>query len=226
MGRLPSELPVFETQTKDFPKDQTEAELRSTVAVTSTSSIKDFINTGVFTLLYVIVVSLGMLGLLFGPVTLLITTLASVLVGGVVMLPYFARLHHPGHFYGLVIVMSLVMAIHTWITVILLLVFGSLTVLCLRKDRGRAGSWAVFGYAIFNLWYVGPLLPMVYMRDAFFADLANRHDSAWAEAMAEVFSIPVILSFDLFVFLLSLIGGYLGMRAIRSYFRPAGSVHS
>lgn len=188
------------------------------------NSIRDLINTGIFAVLYLLVAGLGMAGLFFGPYPLMISLLVSVLLGGIVLMPYFARLERPGYFLGIYSIIALAMMGHAWPTGICLIIFGLAATALLYIDRKRGGIWAILAYAVFSLWYIGPLLPMLFSSQAYFADLAQRHDQAWADAYQAAFTPGMIWGFEIAVFLIALVGGTLGAMAVKSYFKPAGTV--
>lgn len=188
------------------------------------SSVRDLIDTGIFTVLYTLVSALGMLGLLAGPYGLLVSLLLSATLGGVVMLPYFARISNPRAFLGLVAIIALVMLPHGWPSAVTALVFGALAVLILQADKSRPAFTfrSQLAYGVFSLWFIGPLLPMLITRQAYFAERSATHGAESSSLMEQVFSVPMILSFDLFVFVAAMFGAWLGAKLTRQYFRPAG----
>lgn len=188
------------------------------------SLVRDLIDTGIFTVLYILVAAFGMIGILGGPWGLYLSLLGSALVGGIVILPYFSRISTAQVFVILGVVVGLSTVSHGWPSGITPILFSFLGSLLLRQDKVASRiTWrSELAYAVFTLWYIGPLAPMILTRQAYFAQRAAQRGAESTDLLAQVFSPTMIAIFMCLTFILAWIGAFLGRKLVTTYFKTAG----
>lgn len=189
--------------------------------------VKDLINVGIFAAIYFVVSALSMIGLL-NPLLMLPALALTVLANGVVIMLFFARTPTPGPLIVVGLIMGLFMSLagHAVVTLPFALLTAALAELI--RYLGRGASTPVvnaFAYATFSLWVAGPLLPIFYMADAYFADLntrmADRYEG-YGTALQAVVGPWTIIGFEVVVFALGLLGAWIGHLMLRKHFKRAG----
>ncbi|MDO5719784.1 MAG: MptD family putative ECF transporter S component, partial [Actinomycetaceae bacterium] len=58
--------------------------------------------------------------------------------------------------------------------------------------------------------------------DEYYAGITEQMGAEYAEGMRALFTTPVILMWSVLIFVLGVIGGWLGTRAFRKHFQRAG----
>ena len=158
---------------------------------------KDFINIGIFTVIYFVMFFItGMLG----------------------YIPIFAVI------IPLVLVLCFLMG-QSWISIPFGIVFGFLADLIFKAGEYKSWKHTVLGYCVFTEWVVGSMLPMWIMRDTFFE--AYRSKGGTDEYINAVMGLtanwmlPVVIVLGLVG---GVIGAYLGKAILKKHFVKAGIV--
>ena len=185
---------------------------------------RDLINIGIFSAIYfVIVFAAGMLGFI-GPAASMAGFALGILLNGPVVALLQSRVRRFGTMTILGVIVGLLMVLtgHYWATVPIAGVLGLIGDLLMASREFRSRGAALLAYAIFSLWYIGPILPM-------YTDPAGYHDyvarsmgDAYADAWMRVFAAPVMAGFLVVAFGVALLGGRLGQRMLRRHFERAG----
>ena len=187
---------------------------------------KDLLNLGIFGTIYMVVVTiLGVAGaatpgLLFG------TMVVAAFVNGTVFMMYLTRVDR----FGMVVVLALLMALimmaigRSWTTVFTALVFGLLVEFILALTKYRNTVATIFAYAVFTLWFIGPLLPIIWFADDYFQSAAQENGANYAHEMMNFFTVPVIVAFGATIFVVGALGAWLGSVLIKRHYAKAGTV--
>lgn len=193
----------------------------------STLTTRDFINIGVFTVIYVIIFfGLGLLGII-SPQMMMVGFAIAILINGYVITLLLAR--SPKMFtltiVGILSAIVMLLTGHPWFLIITTPVLGLIADLI--ATRGGAAkrlepTRAILAYAIFTLWYIFPLLPMFFAADDYFGKIESDMSVEYANSMRELFSVPVFVGWCVAIFILGLAGGWLGVKAWNKHFKRAG----
>lgn len=187
---------------------------------------KDFINIGVFSVLYFIMFFIaGMMGYI--PIFSILIPLVLGILGGI---PFVLFLTKTQKFGAVTIMGILVSALcflmgQSWISVIFGIVFGLLADLILKAGEYKSAKHTVLGYCVFTEWVIGSMLPMWIMRDVFFESyLNNGGTEEYINAVMNLtadWMLPVVV-------LLGIVGGFvgglLGKAVLKKHFVKAGIV--
>lgn len=193
----------------------------------STLTTRDFINIGVFTVIYVIIFfGLGMLGII-SPQMMLVGFAIAILIDGYVITLLLAR--SPKMFtltiLGFLTAIVMLLTGHPWFLIIITPVLGLIADLI--ATRGGAAkrlepTRAILAYAVFTLWGIFPLLPMFFAADDYFDKIGSEMSVEYADSMRQFFTVPVFVGWCVTLFILALAGGWLGVKAWNKHFKRAG----
>ncbi|PID98205.1 MAG: permease [Actinomycetales bacterium] len=186
---------------------------------------KDLINVGVFTAIYFVVVFVfNFVGLLGAPMMLFGHGLA-IFAGGVIMALYQARVPKFGAITltGFLISAFMTVVGHSWYMI-------PVTVgLCLIGDflRSRSNFSSPLAnsiaYALFSLWFLSPLLPIVLHADEYRKKLTRAgrttHD---IESFVNFFTVNVLIIWGIAIFFIALAAGLFGENILKRHFKRAG----
>lgn len=188
-------------------------------------SPKDLINIGIFGALYLVIVyGINMLGFI-NPTVMLAALVASIVAGGIPFMLFLTRVRHAGMIMIFAIVTSgiLMLSGHPPISFAITLVFAAIAELIVWTGRYRSRWASVFTYAIYSAWYVGPMLPIFYARDEYFAGLAiEQMGQTYVAQMQALLSPGVLIGYDISTVIFGFLGGLLGLRLLRKHFEKAG----
>lgn len=187
---------------------------------------KDLLNLGIFGTIYVVVMAIaGMAGsaapgLVFG------TLVVAAFVNGTVYMLYLTRVDRFGMVFILAIIMAIIMVSvgRAWTVVLTALVFGLLAELILALTKYRNTVANIFSYAVFTLWFIGPLLPMIWFTNEYFKNVSQESGADYARAMMDFFTLPVIAGFGAAIFIMGMLGAWLGSVLIKRHFEKSGIV--
>lgn len=187
-------------------------------------SARDLINVGVFAAVYfVIMFGFGMLGLL-SPVMSAAGYLLGILANGVVIALYLARVPKIGALTLLMVMVGLLMTLtgHPIYTLILSPLLG-LAADVIARSGGHRSRWRnCVAYGVLSLWYVGPMLPIVWDTVGYREYVASSMGAKYAEAYVSLFSPTNLVIFGFLLFAVALLGGWFGQRLLERHFRRAG----
>ncbi len=185
---------------------------------------RDLINVGIFAAIYYVVLfASAMLGLIGPPVMLLGHTL-SILANGIVVSLYLARVPKVGALTVMGLIISLLMTLtgHAWIGIFTTTLLGFAADMVARSGRFRAPVRNIIAYAVFTLWYLSPLLPVLWDSAGYRADIVERMGADYADRFSQIFNANTLAFIGIYFVIIALIGGWLGQRVLRRQFRRAG----
>ena len=192
-------------------------------------NVRDLINIGVFTVIYIVLFfSIGMLGL-FGPWVMLVSMPVSAILCGIVLVLLMARVPKFGTLTIVGVMTGLVMSSGHSFWVLPLAICSGIAADLINcggdmKNPSFSPKRAPLAYMVFELWIVAPMLPMLYEREDYLAMVAKGYGAQYAEQMGALFSPAVIIGMDIVALALCYVGGVLGVRVLHKHFAPAGAV--
>ncbi|MFD5869117.1 MptD family putative ECF transporter S component [Corynebacterium sp. NPDC060344] len=202
----------------------------STTATTATETrgnrmtTRDFINVGIFTALYYVVFfATGMIGFI-NPILMFVGWAAGLILNGIVIALFIARTPRFGAMTLLSVILSILWVAtgHPIYLIPALLVIGVVCDLLLGRLRGRPSLGVPLVYAIFSLWLIVPLFPILFAADEYYEQLSAQMGADYVASMRELFQPWIIGAWAIVVFILAWLGGILGVRVGRRHFSRAG----
>ncbi|WP_206641250.1 MptD family putative ECF transporter S component [Nonomuraea polychroma] len=188
-------------------------------------SPKDLISVGVFGALYLVIVfGINMLGFI-NPAVMLIALAASIVAGGIPFILFLTRVRHAGMVTVFAIVTAgiLMLSGHPPISFAISVVCALLAEAIIWAGNYRSRRLSVLAYAVYSAWYVGPMMPIFYARDDYFAGPSMQMmGPEYVSQMQALLSPGVLVLFDLSTVVFGLLGGLLGLRLMRKHFEKAG----
>lgn len=190
----------------------------------SITSPRNLINVGVFTALYFIALfASGMLGAIH-PIMIFIGGIIGIIVEAIICMLYVARTRAFGAYaiLGLIIGILMVATGHAWVTPLVATVLG------LAADAiTRAGGYDrtitnALGFAVFSMWAISPILPVIWASEAYFAHIRESMGDTYASDLQALISPMFLLVWMLVIALLAYVSALLGMRVLRKHFKRAG----
>lgn len=192
----------------------------------SASLAKKAVNIGALSALYfVLVFGLGFLGIL-GPIFCFIAWAISIIVSGPVIMLLLAKTQSMGTITILGSVVAALMFItgHSWHVLVAGVVLGLAADLIVRAGNYRSSRMNILAYAVMSLWFISPLFPIFGNSEAYFADVARQMGQEYADGMRLLFTPLNLCIWAVCVFILALIGGYLGTKVMKKHFVKAGII--
>ena len=190
----------------------------------SITSPRNLINVGVFTALYFIALfASGMLGAIH-PIMIFIGGILGIIVEAIICMLYVARTRAFGAYaiLGLIIGILMVATGHAWVTPLVATVLG------LAADAiTRAGGYDrtitnALGFAVFSMWAISPILPVIWASEAYFAHIRESMGDTYASDLQALISPMFLLVWMLVIALLAYVSALLGMRVLCKHFKRAG----
>lgn len=186
---------------------------------------KDLINIGVFLVLYFITMAVNALAVA-GPIWIYLALVISAPLGGIVFQLFLTRVKRPGMImlFGLIFGAFMTLA-HGWQTLILVIIFSALAEVIMWLGRYRSKLANFWTYPVFQLWSFGPIVPIIMNADAYHAMLIESRDKsvAYADEVISLSTNPVFIGAIVAgVFILSIVGSWVGQRMLSKHFVKAG----
>lgn len=187
---------------------------------------KDFINIGVFSVLYFIMFFIaGMMGYI--PIFSILIPLVLGILGGIPFVLFLTKTQK----FGAVTIMGILVSVlcflmgQSWISIIFGIAFGLFADLILKAGKYKSMKHTVLGYCVFTEWVIGSMLPMWIMRDVFFENyLNNGGTEEYINAVMSLtadWMLPVVVLLGIVG---GLLGGLLGKAVLKKHFVKAGIV--
>ena len=189
-------------------------------------SVKDLINIGIFTVLYVLVIAIfGQLGALV-PITQVLGPLYIPIFAGIPFMLFLTRVKH----FGMVTIMGLLVGLlilatgqSYWVLVVAI-VCAPLADWIMMTGQYTSWKRSLLGYVVFAIPMIGTVVPLFFAREAFQSKvLASGHkDQAWVNTINSL--TPMWMFFVMIVMIIvgAAIGAYLGRAMLKKHFERAG----
>ncbi len=150
--------------------------------------VKDLINVGIFTVLYMLVVVVcGQLGALI-PIGQVFGPFYIPLLAGIVFMLFLTRVER----FGLVTIMGLLVGLiilatgQPYWTLLLAVVLAPLGDFIMHLGKYKRWVNLVVGYIVFSEMLMGTVIPLFFFRDAYLERVGQRHDAAWMEQIVSL----------------------------------------
>ena len=184
---------------------------------------KDFINIGIFTAIYFIVIfaaaSIG-----FIPIFIPLISVIVPLVGGIPMMLFFSKIRK----FGMITVSGLLLGIIMLITgmgywcILTGIVFGLLSDLALTACGYKNYKREILTHGLFSMWVIGAFIPIVVTRADYYQNLLPGYGEEYADTLMSYMPdwiLPVLLAAS---FISGIAGGIIGYRIFKKHFERAG----
>ena len=188
----------------------------------NTITKKDLITIGVYTVLYIVMISVaGMLS--YMPIFVPLTAVLIPLLGAFPYLLFLTKVNK----FGMVLIMGTAIGLLMLIggmgsfTLPLALITSALAELIIKSGRYKSAGKAVPACAVFHLWAIGNLLPF-YVNNHYYAVLEERLGTAYTDtlrALLPLWTLPVLIAV---CFVSGLIGGFIAKTVSRKKLERAG----
>jgi energy-coupling factor transport system substrate-specific component len=194
---------------------------RSTVRL----SARDLMNVAMFAVIYFVVVyAVAMLGII-SPLVMLLTLPLSIVAAGIPYLLFLTRVKHAGLVTLFAVVLGalyLVMG-HPWISTLLTVALALVAEVILWAGRYRSRWAAIWAYAVFSVWFVGPMLPLLLNRAEYLSSPGMQAMGAdYVASFDQVVSVGALWAYNGATLVCGVLGGLLGSRLLTKHFTRAG----
>ena len=196
----------------------------SQVTGSGVTKARSAVTIGAFTAVYFVLMwCSGMLGF-FGPAFMFVGLIVGLLLNGPVVMLMLVRSRMFGTLtiMGGVVAFLMVVTGHSWVTVPVALILGFLGDLIARGGGYVSAPRNIAAYMLFSLWMIGPLAPIFFAPDSYYADVASSMGQDYADAMRALFSPAVIGGWLVVAMIIACIGGLIGRFLLRKHFAKAG----
>ena len=189
-------------------------------------TVKDLINVGVFSALYIVIFFVAsFLGYI--PIfTLLLPIVCAVAVGIPFML-FLSKVHT----FGMVTIMSIIMGLfemllgRPWPVLIIAIVAGVVTDLLLKAKEYKSVKMSVIGSGVFSTWMMGMVLPMFFgYREPYFESMRAGYGDTYADTLYKITPDWLFYVLILLCVVGGILGGLLGAAVLKKHFKKAGMV--
>lgn len=187
-------------------------------------NVKDLINIGVFTALYLV---LFFMTSFLGYVPVLFPAL-PVICAAVVGIPFMLFLSRV-HTFGMITIMSIILGLFVflmgrpWPTILIAVGAGLVTDFLLKSKEYKSIKLAVIGSGIFSVWMMGMILPLFFgYRTGYLESIRAGYGDAYVETISSI--TPDWMFFVLFALCIlgGILGGLLGAKVLKKHFKKAG----
>ena len=182
------------------------------------------VTIGAFTAVYFVIMwCSGMLGF-FGPAFMFVGWIIGLILNGPVIMLMMVRSRMFGTLtiMGGVVAFLMVVTGHSWVTVPVTLVLGLLADLLARSGGYVSAPRNIAAYMLVSLWMIGPLAPIFFAPDSYYADVASQMGQDYADGMRALFSPAVISVWVVVTMIVACLGGLIGRFLLRKHFAKAG----
>ena len=202
---------------------------RESTATTATKrklTARDFVNVGIFTVLYFFVTFLGGCVGMVSPAMMLAGFAVAIAVDGTIIMLYLAKTPIFGAMTTLGLILGILMVLtgHFWGTVVLTTLLGLAADAIAASGNYRSRVRNIIGYGVSTAWFIGPFLPIFINSDAYFKQMDQQMGADYSASMAQLFTPGVTVLFALVGVAIGLLGGWIGTRLIDKHFAKAGMV--
>lgn len=182
------------------------------------------VNVGVFTVIYILACWAVMLFSLLGPAFSLVGIAVSLLIGGPVVMLYLVRTPTVGALTLMGLITGLIIGLaHAWPAIPICLGLGLIADLIAASGDFRSRGRNIVAYAVFSLWYISPYVKIFYDPEGYFAHMRSGKRSAeFVDQFQAIFTPMNLVLMEAGIFVVALVGGWLGTRMLAKHFARAG----
>lgn len=187
---------------------------------------RDLINVGIFTLIYLAVFAVIDLIGVGGVYLMFIGWFLPILLNGIVVILYISRVPKIGAMTILSFFMGLgfgfAYGLYTFIGSVILGFIADVVATNAGKETKLQPGRAILGYAILSMITALPIASVLWHSDIYFNAVSSSVDEQFSNQLRELLSPVVVLGAIAALFVVALIGGWIGVKAWRKHFRRAG----
>ena len=187
--------------------------------------LKDFVNIGIFSVIYFAGLFIVGMPLGFLVVTYLFFPFAASLLLGIVALFFLAKTPKPFALFIFALIPGCIMTLMgvTPVVAIHALIVAALAEIVRKSFGYKTVKGSIAGYAVMSMWLCGEFWQIFILRDQYYALTEKMMGAAYAE---QFFSLPIWIMPILYVtsFAGGLLGGLLGAKVLKKHFVKAGLV--
>lgn len=184
---------------------------------------KDFINIGIFTVIYFVLTSVvAMLGVI--PIFIPLLCVLVPLIGGIPMMLYFSKIRK----FGMLTITGVLDGVFLLFTgmgywcILTGLIFGITADFILKSSGYKKVKMEIIAHGVFSISVVGAFLPIILTRNSYYETLIAYGKQEYADALMRcmpnwIFPVLVIGSF-----VAGILGGLIGRKIFKKHFERAG----
>lgn len=190
-----------------------------------TAMSKNFINLGIFAAIYIVVFSaVGMTGLI--PIMMLLYIAIGCFFEAIVVMAMLTRVRCFGMYAAVIVLMGIVLSLsgHGFYALLSAVVFGLLGDFVMSRGGYKNFRLNQLGYAISCLWTIGPFLSVLTDPVGYWASIAPSFGQGYVDAVAPLFSIPIVSGVVASGVVAGFLGCYLARAILKKHFSRAGIV--
>lgn len=186
---------------------------------------KDFINIGIFTAIYFVVVfAAAMVG--FIPIFIPLISVTVPLIGGIPMMLYFSKIKK----FGMLTITGLLVGLLMLLTgmgywcVLTGLIFGLAADFILKQTGYKNINMEILAHGVFSMWVIGAFIPIVVNREAYYQGLIPGYGKEYADTLMSYMPnwiLPILL---IAAFISGIAGALIGRKIFKKHFERAGIV--
>ncbi|RPH24129.1 Trep_Strep domain-containing protein [Buttiauxella warmboldiae] len=186
---------------------------------------QELITLGIFSVMIIVINMVINMLAVFSPFLIPLTKSLSGLVAGIPFMLYLTRVKQGGliGLMALVLAVIMVLAGDYILTLASALVAGAIAdVICRAARKNHSRVLTILGYSVFNLWSVGGILPLLFMREEMEAQVAQQLGAEYAHSFTQLFSVSVVCWTLVGIFVSGLLGAVIGLVMLNKHFVKAG----
>lgn len=186
---------------------------------------KDFINIGIFTAIYFVVIfAVAMMGVI--PIFIPLISVFVPLVGGIPMMLYFSKIKKPGMMTisGLLLgILMLLTGMGYW-CIFTGLIFGLIADFMLKLSGYKSVKMEVLTHGVFSIWTIGAFIPIIVTRVSYYEKLIPSFGQEYADTLMRYMPDWILPVLAVACFASGLLGGLIGRKISKKHFERAGFV--
>ena len=186
---------------------------------------KDFINIGIFTIIYFVLTSVvAMLGVI--PIFIPLLSVCVPLIGGIPMMLYFSKIRK----FGMLTITGLLDGVLLLFTgmgywcILTGLIFGLIADLILKSSGYQKVKTEIIAHGVFSISIVGAFIPIILTRDSYYEMIVAYGKQEYADALMRYMPNWILPFLVIGAFIAGILGGMIGRRIFKKHFERAGIV--
>lgn len=184
---------------------------------------KDFINIGIFTAIYYVVIFVvSMLG--FIPIFIPLMSVFVPLIGGIPMMLYFSRIKK----FGMLTISGLLVGLLMLLTgmgywcILSGVLFGLIADFMLKASGYKSIKTETLAHGVFSVWTVGTFIPIIVTRSSYYEKLIPNFGQEYADTLMSYMPGWILPVLAIACFLSGIVGALIGRTIFKKHFVRAG----
>ena len=187
-------------------------------------TVKDLINVGVFTALYIVIFFVSsFVGYI--PLLMVLLPIICAVAVGIPFILFLSKVHT----FGMVTIMSIILGLFTvllgrpWPVLIIAIIAGVIADLVMKSGSYKSVKLSVIGSGIFSTWMMGMALPMFFgYREPYFESIRAGYGDAFADTLYAITPDWMFFAMIALCVVGGILGGLLGAKVLKKHFKKAG----